>query len=251
MEWNSSRQKVVWFTQAEKDAVFALMQSVDLQLLLENDRCYMVADSYLLAMALVYLKRANYETNKYTFTNYMVALYLAHEVCEDDLDLKLDIVRTVFSDHPQGDFGRHCQKLFILRRTKLWQELKYNVLVSKAECELVMQHVLPGNYLWRRLRSEHHGGAALTFRIKEQVYFGGQFRTSHNSFRCLICEGLRYKACRQREQFKAIEAIARQLLPYERHRRGHVRSQGCRVNAIPLFYGQQQVDHYYQKMSRG
>lgn len=54
--------------------------SPEFQEFLEWDRDCEIADNYLISMALIYLLRARYTLQQYTFFNFMIALYLAHEV---------------------------------------------------------------------------------------------------------------------------------------------------------------------------
>lgn len=85
----------------------------------------MLADSYLLAVALTYFKRANFPPERYTFFNLLVALYLAHEVEEDDLDIKQDLVRVAMGG--QMTISTHSLQFFLARRVRLWTDLDYKV----------------------------------------------------------------------------------------------------------------------------
>lgn len=54
--------------------------SPEFQEFLEWDRDCEIADNYLISMAVIYLLRAGYTEQQYSFFNFMIALYLAHEV---------------------------------------------------------------------------------------------------------------------------------------------------------------------------
>lgn len=175
------------------------------------DRCFMLADSYLLSMAYIYMRRANYTHQQMTFFNLLVALYLAHEVEEDDLDIKNDLVNIAMGGRsPVASVS--SMRFFISRRGKLWTELKYRVMVTRGECEQVMRSVLVGNYIWRRNRHSSHAGAPVPFHVKQTVYTSQMFRGPGFSFRCLYCEGFRYLAHKNRNEQLAAQAKNRALL---------------------------------------
>ena len=116
---------------------------------LERDRCCQIADSYLLAMAYHYMSQAGYTASQFTTFNLIVAIYLAHEMEEDDIDIKSTLLAVATGgSQPNANF----MTFFGSRKTKLWKDLKMRTVVSREECERVMCTVLPGHYIWRRLR---------------------------------------------------------------------------------------------------
>jgi hypothetical protein len=164
----------------------------------------MICDNYLIAMAYIYLKRVDCIQAQYTFFNFLVALFLSHEMEEDDLDIKQEIVRIAMGGGQQ--ISAHSASFFAKRKTKLWTDLHFKTLVTKEECEQVMMTVLPGNYVWRRNRHDSHKGAAIPFHIKQTVYLNPRFRNDLYSFRCLYCEGIRFLAERERLRFTQVFA---------------------------------------------
>jgi hypothetical protein len=80
----------------------------------------------------------------------MLALYLAHEVEEEDNTMRVELIREAFG---QYDINRPSFKLFMQRKDQLWKSLNYHVIVKKEECQSVMNRILQNNYIWRRERS--------------------------------------------------------------------------------------------------
>jgi hypothetical protein len=123
--------------------------SPDLQEFLEWDRHFEIADNYLISVALIYMLRAGYNVRQYTFFNLMVALFLAHEVEEEDSELRLDLIRAAFGSRV---VSRESFRLFMKKKEKLWLDTGYNVIVKKEESDSVMNRILRDNYVWRRRR---------------------------------------------------------------------------------------------------
>jgi len=80
----------------------------------------------------------------------MVALYLAHEVEEEEPRPRVELIREAFCRH---DINQVSLKLFLWKKDNLWKSLQYRVIIQRKEAELVMRRVLPKNYIWRRRRS--------------------------------------------------------------------------------------------------
>jgi len=130
-------------------AAFAnLFQLTSVQLFMEQDRNCVIADNYLLSMAFIYMQRAHYAPHQYTMFNLLVALYLAHEVEEDEMNMKIVLMQIAAGGQPTDNFWSFFQS----RKTKLWHDIQCRAYVSRAACENLMQTVMPGNYIWRRWR---------------------------------------------------------------------------------------------------
>ena len=117
---------------------------------MEWDRHFEIADNYLISIGLIYLLRARYNIRQYTFFNLMVALYLAHEVEEEDSELRLDLIRAAFGSRVVSP---ESYRLFMMKKEKLWLTMRYNVIVKKEESDSVMNRIMRDNYIWRRMRS--------------------------------------------------------------------------------------------------
>ena len=80
----------------------------------------------------------------------MVALYLAHEVEEEDFEPRSDLIRAAFG---AAIVSVESIRLFMKKKEKLWRAMQYDVIVKREESDFVMKRVLKENYIWRRERS--------------------------------------------------------------------------------------------------
>ena len=176
------------FTLTKKD-IFAFKRLIEepiVQQLLNWDKCCLLADKYLLAMALTYFKRAGLRHQQFTPVYLMVALYLAHDMEEDDLDIKLDLVRFAMSDSVSDSKLR----LFLRKRDKLWHQMGLRSAVNHICCEAIMRYCLPEHKIWRRERAFSHGGVCLPQHVKRVVH--RELRLSNSyvecNIRCIVCQ---------------------------------------------------------------
>uniref|UniRef100_A0A803K3D1 Uncharacterized protein n=1 Tax=Xenopus tropicalis TaxID=8364 RepID=A0A803K3D1_XENTR len=77
---------------SEADAYFHLLKDYVINDFLKKDSCRKIADKYLLAMVLIYFKRAHLKPCEYGRLNFFRALYLAHDMGEDPDNAKLNIL---------------------------------------------------------------------------------------------------------------------------------------------------------------
>ena len=75
--------------------VTLLKKAKNIQLLLDQDKCCNYVDNYLLAMVLVFFKRASLEIVEYTEENFWKCLYLTHDMEEDQDELKWELLAWV------------------------------------------------------------------------------------------------------------------------------------------------------------
>ncbi|XP_054581382.1 speedy protein C [Eptesicus fuscus] len=137
----------------ELRAFLRLLEHSFLQEFLARDPCFQISDKYLLAMVLVYFRRANLKLSEYTCSNLFLALYLANDMEEDLEEAKCMIFPWALGE------GWHNQVAdFLRQRDKLWARMGFRALVSRRHCEKVMA-TEPSHWAWTRERCPHHGGA--------------------------------------------------------------------------------------------
>uniref|UniRef100_G1Q833 Speedy/RINGO cell cycle regulator family member C n=1 Tax=Myotis lucifugus TaxID=59463 RepID=G1Q833_MYOLU len=124
-----------------------------LQEFLARDPCFQISDKYLLAMVLVYFRRANLKLSEYTCSNLFLALYLANDMEEDLEEAKCRIFPWAL-----GEDWHNQVADFLRQRDKLWARMGFRALVSRQRCEKVMA-MEPSHWAWTRGRCPHHGGA--------------------------------------------------------------------------------------------
>ena len=121
----------------------SLTESQDVQRFLEWDNQCAMADNYLIAVALIYMLRAKYSIEQYSYFNLMVALYLAHEVEEENFEYRNDFVWAAFGTN---SLNTENVRLFAKRREKLWRDMGYNVIVKREEAESMMNKIMRHSY---------------------------------------------------------------------------------------------------------
>ncbi|CAK6449718.1 unnamed protein product [Pipistrellus nathusii] len=137
----------------ELRAFLRLLEHSFLQEFLARDPCFQISDKYLLAMVLVYFRRANLELSEYTCSNLFLALYLANDMEEDLEEAKCMIFPWALGEGWHGQVAG-----FLRQRDKLWARMGFRALVSRRHCERVMA-TEPSHCAWARERGAHHGGA--------------------------------------------------------------------------------------------
>ncbi|CAM1309616.1 SPDYA (predicted) [Pycnogonum litorale] len=121
---------------------------------LSSDTCCKLCDKYLLAMVFVYFKRAKYSCHQFTRENFFLALYLAHDMEEDDEETKLSILYWAL-----GQCWRQKHVQFFRKRCSLLKRIEFRALVSLAMCEEIISASFPRLSFWSRERQLHHAGA--------------------------------------------------------------------------------------------
>ncbi|XP_046402408.1 speedy protein 1-B-like isoform X2 [Ischnura elegans] len=141
-------------TAKDMEFFFNLLEDEVIVEFLEYDEFCCLADKYLIAMVMTYFKRAGLPHEKYNTYNFFVALHLAHDMEEDNEELKYGFVRWFFGNDDWE--GQHNEML--RKRDELWMAMNYRGLVSKKCCEEVVA-MLPEHPIWLRQRKEIYGGA--------------------------------------------------------------------------------------------
>lgn len=147
----------------------------------------MLADKYLIASTLIYFKRASFLPKNFTYFNFFTALYLAHDMEEDDLDLKNDLIKFAIGD----DITETLAKFFISKKDKMWHSMDFRSTVSRISCEYIIKTCFPEHSVWKRTRCHDHGGVNIPFHLKEKVH---KCRIGFGSsrIRCIVCESVKF-----------------------------------------------------------
>ncbi|KAG7161709.1 Speedy protein 1-A-like [Homarus americanus] len=120
---------------------------------LKVDICRRYADKYLLAMVFTYLVRAGYKCDQYSKENFFAALYLAHDMEEDEEELKFEVFPWAL-----GRKWRKTYPLLLQMRDDIFWAIDCRAVVSKRCCDQVIG-MQPDHWMWDRERPTYHGGA--------------------------------------------------------------------------------------------
>ncbi|XP_064093186.1 uncharacterized protein LOC135205894 [Macrobrachium nipponense] len=176
-----SRDGNSYATQHHMEWFLQLLENPILNSFLEADICYRYADNYLLAMVFAYFVRSRLSRQEYTKENFFAALYLAHDMEEDEEELKYEVFPWALGKK------WHCKYSNILkRRDAIFWKIDCRAVVSKKCCDQVME-MLPGHRLWTRVRPYYHGGARREYQRHpdENGYPRGPFKSPLQCQQCL------------------------------------------------------------------
>ncbi|GFS07004.1 speedy protein A [Elysia marginata] len=178
MTCSTSRSRLIVKTE-EMRAFFKLADDVVVHAFLRNDSCMRLADKYLLAMVFVYFKRACLTTSEYTRLHFFIALYLAHDVEEDEEEIKFKIFPWILGEKWRKKFGG-----FLKMRDLFLRRIDYMALVSRRCCHEIMG-IEPDHLIWKRERPLHHGGAIRSYiRDETDDFPRGPLETPHKCTEC-------------------------------------------------------------------
>ncbi|XP_076314847.1 uncharacterized protein LOC143227268 [Tachypleus tridentatus] len=151
-------------TISEMEAFFHLMEDRVIKDFLEWDNCMVFADKYLIAMVFAYFKRARLTIRQFTRLNFFLALFLAHDMEEDEEELKHNFLPWVL-----GSSWRQKLPQFLKKREKFWRILEHRSVVSR-KCCLELMSIQPSHEVWQRERVESHAGANRQYPHKLHQY---------------------------------------------------------------------------------
>ncbi|KAM4045311.1 speedy protein 1-A-like [Anomaloglossus baeobatrachus] len=135
----------------ERAAFFNLLGDEDIQLFLAKDICLRISDKYLLAMVLVYFKRAGLSTEEYR-ENFFPSLFLANQF-EEDVDFREEIYAWAL-----GRTWEQRKEELHYQRNQLLLRMDFRAWVDRATCDLIMAQD-PSHWVWMRNRRIHHSWA--------------------------------------------------------------------------------------------
>ena len=116
-ETRNSQHGIISVSMRELDKFVSLLSSDRIALLMERDKCYNQVDNYLLATVFVYFKRAGLRLEEFNQENFFRCLYLAHDMEEDEEELKWELLPWALGDDDSSSF--------FLSRDQLWRRMGY------------------------------------------------------------------------------------------------------------------------------
>lgn len=131
---------------------FQLYDDDVIQDFLWMDSHFILADKYLLAMIYTYFRRADLSRHEYTRINFFVALELAHNMEEDNENLRIEIYSWIL-----GATWKTTYPNFIRQRDILLQRMDFRAVVSRQTCEEIIG-LFPSHPIWNRVRTVGQSG---------------------------------------------------------------------------------------------
>jgi len=177
----SPRDRFMMIHKKEVDAFITLLREESIQLLIAKDKCCFYVDNYLLAMVLVFFKRASLQLSEYTEENFWQCLYLAHDMEEDEEELKWELLPWAL-----GEEWRSLTSGFLIAKDKLWRRMDYRSTVTRRQCDQLMQWSQDSG-IWNRFRPISHGGAVRKLDEEEYQPKGPTHFTPSFSALCTRC----------------------------------------------------------------
>ena len=111
----AATEMITYVSPKELKKFASLLSSEKIALLLKRDKAYTYVDNYLLAVVFVYFKRAGLRLEEYSEEKFFLCLYLAHDMEEDNEQLKWDLLPWALGENWWEDRHR-----FLLSKDQLW-----------------------------------------------------------------------------------------------------------------------------------
>ena len=176
----------------ELRSFLSLLYSPQIARMLARDRCYTMADRFLLATVFIYFKRAELEEEEYTERNFWLALYLAHDQEEDDNETKWELLPWAL-----GTQWQPLYQTMMREKKELWQRMRLRSLVSRRQCDQVMA-LSASAAVWARQRTACHGVAKRSYSEEQFIPGGPELPTP-------VCT-----RCPERRQVKEVQEVTEQ-----------------------------------------
>ncbi|KAG9466069.1 hypothetical protein GDO78_017261, partial [Eleutherodactylus coqui] len=138
------------------DIFFFVLEYGQHWMFLACDSCMMISEKYLLAMFLVYFRRAGLCTEEYK-KNFFPALFLANQM-EEEFCFRWEIFPRAL-----GPTWMESRQQLFKQRNQLLLRMGFRTWVDRTTCDLVMAEA-PSHWAWTRERQSHHSWALHMFR---------------------------------------------------------------------------------------
>ncbi|KAG9466890.1 hypothetical protein GDO78_015937 [Eleutherodactylus coqui] len=164
--------------QEEMAAFLRVFEDKYYWMFLACDDCMKISDKYLLAMVLVYFRRAGLHTEKYR-KNFFPALFLANQM-EEELPFRWQIYPWAL-----GNTWMDNTEVLFQHRDQLLHRMGFKAWVDRTTCDLVMAEA-PSHWAWTRERQPDHSLAIPMFRMDKEDFIISDTRFKH-PYCILLC----------------------------------------------------------------
>lgn len=118
-----------------------------------HDVCCMSSDQYLIAVVFVFFKKAMLTHQEFTRDNFFKALYLAHDIQEEEEELRWEILPWALGkDWPSKihDFAQG--------KLELWRKMDFRGIVANRSCvKILTLEAFENHSAFARVRASDHG----------------------------------------------------------------------------------------------
>lgn len=126
-----------------------LLENAFIKTMIEMDEKCLLLDKYYLAMTYCYFLRCNVGLNEFYVFTFLAALYLVHEIEEDNDYGRMIIFNSLKFGKEKLD--RRILYKFNKLRVYLWIKMNYRAIVSRTTCIQIID-MMPNQATWHRSR---------------------------------------------------------------------------------------------------